>query len=47
MKIRNANVEPRDPISSGVWVVDVAVVVDAATADEALSKVAAALKEAR
>jgi hypothetical protein len=45
VKITRAHVEPRAPISSGLWKVEITVVVDAGTADEALSKVAGALKE--
>jgi hypothetical protein len=45
VKIKRAHIEPRDPISSGTWEVEVTVVVDAGTADEALAKVAGALKE--
>jgi hypothetical protein len=45
VKIKRAHIKPRDPISSGAWEVEVAVVVDAGTADEALAKVAGALKE--
>jgi hypothetical protein len=45
MKIKNAKVTPRDPLSSGTWVVEVSVAVEAGTADEALSKVARALRE--
>jgi hypothetical protein len=44
VKIRRAIVEALDR-TSGLWEVEVTVVVDARNADEALAKVAGALKE--
>jgi hypothetical protein len=45
MRIRRAKVAPRDPLKSGKWSVEAAIDVEAGTADEALSKVARALRE--
>jgi hypothetical protein len=45
MRIRHAKVAPRDPLKSGKWSVEAAIDVEAGTADEALSKVARALRD--
>jgi hypothetical protein len=45
VRIRHAKVSPRNPLKSGTWSVELAVDVEAGTADEALTKVARALRE--